>query len=85
MTINAESDYAKKQVQWNELYYGFLNGATVNGVSSVSDEYGDIWTKITFEKDGERFEVEISADEEGNGPGFLFGLPLPSEEDNPFL
>ena len=25
----------------------------------------------------DRTEVEVSRDEEGNGPGFLFGLPKP--------
>jgi hypothetical protein len=27
---------------------------------------------------GETFVVEVSRDPEGNGPGFLFGLPTPA-------
>ncbi len=63
------------QVKWNTLYYGFLVGAKVTGVKSAKDELGDVWTKLTVEKDGAEFEIEISSDEEGNAPGFLFGLP----------
>jgi hypothetical protein len=32
---------------------------------------------IVFKKGKETFECDISQDEEGNGPGFLFGLPFP--------
>jgi hypothetical protein len=28
---------------------------------------------------GERLKLEISRDPEGNGPGFIFGLPHPEE------
>lgn len=58
------------------------------------EEGGDPWPVLTFEKvadanieiDGQRtaegekltFEVEVSQDEEGNGAGFLFGLPGPA-------
>ena len=45
------------------------------GVENNADDYDDVWTKLIVEKDGHRLEVEISCDEEGNGPGFLFGLP----------
>lgn len=61
--------------KWNDLYYGFLVGAKIVGVENNIDDYDDVWTKLVVEKDGQKFEVEISRDEEGNGPGFLFGLP----------
>lgn len=79
------TEYAAKEVTWNELYYGSLIGATATKVEVTRDDYGDLWTKITFEKGEETFEVEVSQDEEGNGPGFLFGLAMPSDEENPFV
>lgn len=77
--------YLEKQTQWSTLYYSSLVGAKVVKVDCSADEFGDVWPKITFEKDGETFEVEVSQDEEGNGPGFLFGLAMPSDEENPFV
>jgi len=74
----------KKMNEWNKLYYGGLVGAKCVGVKSETDDEGNCWPKLTFEKDGERFVTEVSMDEEGNGPGFLFGLPMVSAADNPF-
>ena len=36
------------------------------------------WPTFTMTKDGETFTIEVSQDEEGNGAGFLFGLPDPN-------
>lgn len=68
-------EMAEHQKNWNEMYYGYLVGAEITAVSCEIDEYGEAWTKITVLKDGHTFELEISCDEEGNRPGFLFGLP----------
>lgn len=76
----------ENQNKWNELYYGGLVGAKCLAVSSETDENDDgCWTRLVFEKDGKQFVVEISRDEEGNGPGFLFGLPMVPDDENPFL
>lgn len=68
------------QQRWNEGYYGALVGATITKVESYIDDtmgWEETWTKIyVTSKDGEEFILEISRDEEGNGPGFLFGLPM---------
>lgn len=54
-----------------------LVGCTVKDVKPSSD---DEWTTIVFEgKDGISFECELSADAEGNAPGFMFGLPAPKD------
>lgn len=63
-------------------YYGQLIGATVVGIKmniEQDQEYGDplfakVWPIIIFEKDGQEYRCEISRDEEGNGPGYMFGL-----------
>lgn len=50
-----------------------LIGCTVEEVKPSDDEE---FTTIVFRKpDGTIFECELSSDEEGNAPGFLFGLP----------
>lgn len=63
-------------VRWLTNYYSFLLDAKVTKVEMREDEDG-LWPTITIEKDGEVFEIEISRDEEGNGPGFIHGLPFP--------
>lgn len=35
---------------------------------------------ICRDADGELVELDISRDAEGNGPGMIFGLPLPDKE-----
>lgn len=69
------NNHTEQQKNWNDLYYGFLAGAKIVSVENNIDDYDDVWTKLVVEKDGQKFEVEISCDEEGNRPGFLFGLP----------
>ena len=70
-----------------EKYYAQLVGATVLGVEVLKDEDDDdnfargwatIWVEAT---DGERYKLEVSQDEEGNGPGFIFGLPNPADKE----
>jgi len=49
-------------------------------VTDVKPSPGGEFTTIVFTKaDGQKMNCELSSDEEGNAPGFLFGLPHPSE------
>lgn len=68
-----------------ERYLKPLVGATVESVGANDDEDGyEPWPTITVRAaDGRRYELEISRDEEGNGPGFVFGLPMPEPEEVP--
>ena len=74
---------AKEQAAWMRRYYGQLRGWKVSSVSvKVEDDFGwpQCWPKLTMthpDHPGVKLEIEVSQDEEGNGPGFLFGLPLP--------
>jgi len=63
-------------------YYGQLIGATVVGIKMNIEEdqengdplFAQVWPMIIFEKDGQEYRCELSRDEEGNGPGYMFGL-----------
>lgn len=57
---------------WRDYYKSLEGGRIVK--TGVKD---DGFPYLVVEKNGERFECDISADPEGNGPGFLFGLPTP--------
>jgi len=65
---------------WDK-YYRQLEGATVVqfvGVIPNEDEpYIAFPTLVVRLKDGSICELEISQDPEGNGGGFIFGLPHP--------
>jgi hypothetical protein len=64
------------------LYYSELEGATIlNFVEMRKDEFGGSDFPIFLVKFSSGFigEIQISQDEEGNGGGFVFGLPFPSE------
>jgi len=60
-------------------YYGVLVGATITKATiGEQDEEGETWPVFEVKlKDGTKLELELSQDEEGNGPGFMFGLPTP--------
>jgi len=66
-----------------EEYYGSLVGATITKVTmSDDDEEGNCWPMFDVTlKDGTKLELELSQDEEGNGPGFMFGLPTPNSKE----
>lgn len=72
---------AAEQAAWLERYLEPLKGATIFGVK-IKVEDGEVWPVLVVENltlaEGETLELEISRDEEGNGPGFIFGLPVPS-------
>lgn len=56
--------------EFYDRYYRQLIGKKVTGIGCTADGF---WFFVL--DSGER--IEISQDEEGNGPGFLFGLPIP--------
>lgn len=71
-----------------QKYLAPLKGGKIVDVQvNVEDEgYAvEAWPVIVVQPKGttraaDRFTLEVSRDEEGNGPGFLFGLPLPGQE-----
>lgn len=72
--------YEQKDKEWKEKYYSFLKGARIVKVEVFEDDLftgsDKNWVALTIEKaDGVTYEVQLSRDEEGNGPGFMFGLP----------
>jgi hypothetical protein len=66
------------QKRWLQGYYQQAVGLTIIGVSTkVDEEMGDVWPSLlAIDKDGNHYALELSQDEEGNGPGFMFGLPM---------
>jgi hypothetical protein len=74
-----------KALEFYNSYFGKLVGAKILAFQMVPDEedpdfpdyQGDLWPSFKVElKDGRIIQIEISQDEEGNGPGFIFGLDL---------
>lgn len=67
------------QERWNAGYYSALEGATIlKFVGTVEDEFGGRGFPqfLIRMANGEITTIEISQDEEGNGGGFIFGLPF---------
>ena len=66
------------QVRWNNGYYTQLEGATILKFKGTDpDDFGSRGFPqfIAKLKTGEVVELTLSQDEEGNGGGFMFGLP----------
>jgi hypothetical protein len=66
------------QERWNEGYYTQLNGAKILGfIGTINDgDGGDGFPRFMVKlASGENIFIEISQDPEGNGGGFIFGLP----------
>jgi len=63
---------------WNQ-YYGSLKGATILSFDGMNEaDFGDGFPMFTVRfATGEVGQIEISQDPEGNGGGFVFGLPTP--------
>lgn len=62
---------------WLQDYYAQLKGARVQGVELEQYE-GKLYPVLEMVlEDSTVVTVEVSRDEEGNGPGFLHGLPRP--------
>lgn len=76
------SDHQIKEKDYLSKYYAILEGATIEATSVVAeDDYGSVAFWPTFKiktKSGDDLVLEIAQDPEGNGPGFIFGLPIPS-------
>ena len=78
----------RQEIDFYTRYYTQLVGATITGFELVQDEYDEhiMWPTFTAKKGKNTFTLEVSQDPEGNGEGFLFGLPdvlareIPSEE-----
>ena len=81
-------------LQFYQDYYGALLGARITKVELTQGEYeGQYWPTFTVKTKATRktaprdavpaqtLTVEVSQDEEGNGPGFLFGLPHPKQPE----
>jgi len=73
------SSYTKKDYDWKLKYYSQLKGCKIINVEIFEDDLfsgtDKNWPVLIVESpDGERFELQLSRDEEGNGPGFMFGL-----------
>ena len=76
-------------------YYASLKGATISKVELIPDEEwpDHFWPTFTVKTKAthktktrdavpaQTLTVEVSQDEEGNGPGFLFGLPHPKQPE----
>ena len=60
-------------------YYGSLVGATVISFDGMTEsDMDDGFPTFTVKfANGEIGQIEISQDAEGNGGGFIFGLPTP--------
>jgi hypothetical protein len=64
-------------------YYSGLEGATIIKLLPFSDDNineMDFISYLVKFADGTTDKIEISQDPEGNGPGFIFGLPVPNEQ-----
>jgi hypothetical protein len=72
--------YELLSAMFHNDYYSQLMGYYVVGVKNEIDEYSDgVWPILVFSnKEGDVIECTLSRDEEGNGPGFMFGLPINS-------
>ena len=60
-------------------YYTQLLGGQIADFTLTEDEEGNQWPTFTVIVGKNTYKIELSQDEEGNGPGFLFGLPTPKK------
>jgi hypothetical protein len=67
-----------KAHEFYNSYFGNLVGATVLEFKLLHEE-DEWWPTFAVQlADGRIVQIEISSDEEGNSPGFIFGLERPS-------
>jgi hypothetical protein len=65
------------ELSFYDRYFSQLVGAKILGFEMTRDEDFEYWpTFVVRLKSGEEITIEISQDEEGNGPGFIFGLEV---------
>ena len=71
--------FEKQEKEYYNKYYGQLVGSTITAANvTAEDDFGRVifWPTIHIvTPDGQKLVIEVSQDPEGNGPGFLFGLP----------
>lgn len=81
--------------KWTEDYYGQLVGGQITAFEVKREEDAGVpgwvqfWPVLTIEVPNPddpagsplELKVEVSQDEEGNGPGFMFGLPDPRAQE----
>jgi len=69
---------SNKRATWIREYLKPLVGCTITKVDANVEDELEVWPAIQVTtKLGQVFNLEISQDEDGNGPGFIFGLPTP--------
>jgi hypothetical protein len=66
----------ERQRRFYQAYYGSMIGGTVVKIDITLDGFPQF---VLMKPDGTAYLCEVSCDPEGNGPGFLFGLPTPTE------
>ena len=78
------SRHSDKERKWMIEYMTPVVGGTITEVGvTEADEFGSAFPYVIVKKpatktaQAQEFKLEVSQDEEGNGPGFLFGLPSP--------
>lgn len=78
------SKHSDTERKWMIEYLTPLVGTTITEVGvTEADEFGSAYPYFKTRKaatrtaEAEEMTIEVSQDEEGNGPGFLFGLPSP--------
>ncbi len=72
----------QEEMDFYTKYYTQLVGAKITGFELVQDEYDEntLWPTFTATKGKDTFTLEVSKDPEGNGEGFLLGLPEVTKE-----
>lgn len=62
-----------------KLYMQFLVGCRITAVGQDAEGFLILECEGKEPRGGDtvRYRVDVSQDEEGNGPGFLFGMPNP--------
>lgn len=69
----------QKENKWLEYYYSGAIGFKIVAATISPDGFPQLICQRGRGKNREEIVLEVSRDEEGNGPGFLFGLPIPDE------
>lgn len=80
--MSETNDRLKQQADWYGKYYGQLTGATIlQTIIGIDPEFGDVWPNFKVKlENGDELEIQIQRDEEGNGPGFISGIPMPGSD-----
>ena len=65
---------------WLKHYYSGAIGFKIVGATISPDGFPQLVCQKGRGKDREEIVIEVSQDEEGNGAGFLFGLPIPDRK-----